>query len=250
MLTALGTLAAAIPVLLTLCVFLLAATLVHEAGHIAAGLLAGFEIVGVQIGPVRLRRGRAKEWSVDGRWRIGGMVTVQSPKIPGPRVSWQFAVFLLGGPLANLGLSAVLAPFSFNRTLGSAIIGYFMAVSGFVGIVNLVPFKFKSVCGDGAGLLWLLLSGEGREMLAFRLSIKPRMEELKSLFRERRFEAALAKVDDFIDRSSAEPGLPGVSIHRLLEFRGRIEKAVNARADGPIESVSAPVEPDRENAGG
>ena len=205
MLTAIGTLGAGICVFLVLCAYLLAAALVHEAGHIAAGLLAGFEIFSVRVGPIKLRLKMTREWSFSKSLLLGGRVIAQFHKIPGPQAPWQCFAYLAGGSVANLCASAVFIPFAFNRTVGGAIAGYFAVVSAYFGTVNLFPFKTKIGHSDGAKLFWLIFKKRRREALIFRLSLISLLNEVLALSRNGKFEEALAKTDDLIRRSAEIP---------------------------------------------
>ncbi|MEZ0471276.1 M50 family metallopeptidase [Luteimonas salinilitoris] len=131
----------------------------HEAGHAAAGLACGMRALAFGIGPYRFERG-AGGW----RFRHGGGVRGISgfaALLPGERRHFgpiDHAVFLFGGPLANL-LTAVLGLTAAALLAGSA---WAAAVQGvaysalLLGLVNLVPFQSKGWRSDGRGLLDLL----------------------------------------------------------------------------------------------
>jgi hypothetical protein len=206
-------------------------------GHVLAGLISGFEILSVRVGPINLRLNKAREWSVNRRDLLKGLVTAQFRNVPGPRARWQCFAFLIGGPAANLFTSLALAPFSFNRTAVSAIIGYLAVVSTFVGLVNLIPFKTKLGYSDGTKIFWLLFDESKREALIFRFSLRARLYVI-SVERNKGLNEALAKTDDLIRRFSQIPGPPDGLIEILSKFRAKLEMSMkDPETTVPIETA-------------
>ncbi|WP_407353395.1 hypothetical protein [Luteimonas sp. R10] len=131
----------------------------HEAGHAAAGLARGMRALAFGVGPFRIERG-AGGW----RFRRGGGVRGISgfaALLPGEERGFgraDQAVFLVGGPLANL-MTAALGLAAAALLAGSA---WAAAAQGaaysalLIGVVNLVPFRSKGWRSDGRGLLDLL----------------------------------------------------------------------------------------------
>jgi hypothetical protein len=85
--------------------------LAHELGHVAAGLIAGFEFRRLLVGPLALTR-EARGYRlrfIGGRFLAGGY-TMMLPPLPN-RLRWRWCVFVAGGPIATLlvfGLLAIL----------------------------------------------------------------------------------------------------------------------------------------------
>ena len=136
---------------------------VHEAGHALAGALTGRRISGAGIGPLGLERGTGG-WRM--RWGggirgIGGFAAMV-PREGRGESRRDDAVFLLGGPLANLvvaslaGAALVLVPAGVTATVA---LGATAFCGGLLGIVNLVPFRSTGWRSDGLGLVELFRDG-------------------------------------------------------------------------------------------
>lgn len=137
--------------------------IVHEAGHALAGLAGGMRILALGIGRWRFERG-------GDRWRarrgttlagVGGFAALVPGPTRGGGVVAQ-AVYLLGGPLANLatGAGACLLAAALAATAPAWIAGALLGLglSGLLmGLVNLVPFRTHGWRSDGMGLADLLL---------------------------------------------------------------------------------------------
>jgi hypothetical protein len=159
----------------------LGAILVHEAGHVVAGLLCGFRIISVQVGPALLFLGKDRSFSM-GRKRSGGAVVAQFRQIPGRGACWRAALLSLGGPLANFGFALCVLPWIGDNTAAANIAGLFGAVSLLVGLGNLVPFRTRNgLLSDGATLFYLAFNKRKRGDLIAGLSVRARINELKKL---------------------------------------------------------------------
>jgi len=133
--------------------------LVHEAGHAVAGALVGRRFVGAGIGPLQVDRGAGGRLTF--RWARGirGIAgyAVMLPRAREPRR--RAAVFILGGPLANLACAAVA--FALWQRLADPpplvlmLLAITCAVGLVLGVVNLVPFHSHGWSTDGHGLLQL-----------------------------------------------------------------------------------------------
>ena len=131
---------------------------IHEAGHALAGLAGGLKPVAFGVGPLRMERG-ADAWHF--RWGgsvagISGFALLLPATDAVPRRREQ-ALYLLGGPLANLATAAVALPLALAAPPGLAMIaGFAFAAAGLlIGLINLVPFKTAGWLSDGAGLVLL-----------------------------------------------------------------------------------------------
>ena len=132
----------------------------HEAGHAVAGLSRGMHAIAFGVGPFRFeRRGERWHWRRGGGIRgIGGFAALLPRGERGLSRGDQ-AVFLFGGPLANLVTAALLLacanwlPMPVQLAvacLGSALCAVL------VGLVNLLPVHFSGWRSDGRVLLDLL----------------------------------------------------------------------------------------------
>ncbi|MEN5059603.1 site-2 protease family protein [Luteimonas sp. TWI1416] len=132
----------------------------HEAGHAVAGLSRGMRAIAFGVGPFRCeRRGTRWRWRRGGRLHgIGGFAALLPQGTRGLSRLDQ-AVFLLGGPMANL-LTAVLLlacarwlPLPVH--LAAACIGSAIAAA-LLGLGNLLPLQLSGWRLDGRVLLDLL----------------------------------------------------------------------------------------------
>lgn len=129
--------------------------LVHELGHALVGQWMGGRILRVIVGPWRwelFRSGyrRVRMRSLKG---VGGMAQTILPD--GPNFRRAFVFMLLGGPLANLLLAAMvwlLLPLIGPWPL-RLLAGVFVAIGLLIGLVNLLPFRSGGFQTDGLQLL-------------------------------------------------------------------------------------------------
>jgi hypothetical protein len=135
-------------------------TVLHEAGHAVAALARGYRPFAFGVGPLRLERST-------GGWRlhvtrsvrgIGGFASLlPPPNAARPRLD--DAVYLAGGPLANLigaGLALALMPTLSPGSTAWLAAGAFAAFGLLIGTVNLIPFTSAGWRSDGRGLLDLV----------------------------------------------------------------------------------------------
>lgn len=153
---------AASAALFALCVVLLwAQVLLHEAGHALAGLATGRQLIGAGVGPLRLERGSGglrMRWARSVRG-IGGFAALLPVNGRGESRLAE-AVYLLGGPAANLvAAAAALAVLLLARPDGT-VAQVALASTAFsgvlIGAINLVPFRSQGWRSDGLGLLGLV----------------------------------------------------------------------------------------------
>lgn len=149
--------------------------LVHEAGHALAGVLGGRRFVGAGVGPLRLERGSGT-WML--RWGggikgIGGFAATFPTR---PETRGAAAVYLLGGPLANLAAAALaglmLSILEPPSVLAMVVLGSLVVAGTLLGVVNLLPFQSKGWNSDGYALLQLLRNGAAwRVIQAIQLAL-------------------------------------------------------------------------------
>ncbi len=213
--------------------FILAAVLVHEAGHIVAGLLCGFRITAVKVGPVELQLPHSWRWTLRHTTFLNGFVRVQFCKVPGPDGRWRCVGFLLGGSLANVGAAIVTVPFSHGYTDWANVIRYFILISGVVASVQLVPFEALGTRSDGSKLWSLFFSKTERDKLIFLLSLRARGDEVKALYRDRRPQEALDKVEKWISTYENIPSMAAdpEGMRRLLNLRDSLQQCRADAAD-------------------
>lgn len=145
---------------------------VHELGHVVGGLLAGYRVQRVTVGPLSVELG-------DGRVRIrlnrelreyGGVVRMAERADGAPRL--RAGIVALAGPVASVAAGALVVgaaaawladpPISavgFRGYLIAKLAAVFGVGSVVVGLANLLPVSFSGRLSDGARL-WVLVRGE------------------------------------------------------------------------------------------
>ncbi len=169
--------------------------LIHEAGHALGGLARGMQPLAFGAGPWRWERN-------EDRWRLrrgGGVAGLLGFAILVPRGErgqsrFDQAVYLLGGPLANLAtlaLMLVLAtlPLATSSPVFAAFITGTAGVAALLGFSNLVPFETQGWRSDGRNLVDLFRRSADaermrrvRETLALTMAgVRPRDWPAESL---------------------------------------------------------------------
>jgi hypothetical protein len=130
---------------------------IHELGHALGGRMVGMKLLALSIGRLRF------EQSGNGlriRWGskiagIGGFAFLLPPSDK-PFSRFGQAIYLLGGPLANL----MVALFGFLTIsiidmvgLNQALLTVFSAMGLMIGLINLIPFYSGGFRTDGGGLI-------------------------------------------------------------------------------------------------
>jgi len=132
----------------------------HEAGHVLAGACVGMRLQFAHVGPVTCTRRRA-DWSISWDWLqpwLGGRAVCALRA----RGRWRVAIFLLGGPLANLASGMAAATFAAGGipALPRCCVGLFAVFSLFLGTANLLPLRERRFNSDGLALLNLFATNQ------------------------------------------------------------------------------------------
>ena len=137
------------------------AIIIHETGHMIAGLCSGYRVDFVRFGPIQInppfRVSRAPKFGV----YLPGAASLFPPRKD--RVHARAVVFVLGGPLANL-ISAGCVLLLPRPLPGFAI--WFAGVSLLLGLMNLMPFVVSGAASDGKRILMILAPDAPRRTLA------------------------------------------------------------------------------------
>ena len=145
----------------------------HELGHMLAGIAQGFRFWLISVGPVGFRRNandEVKGFIQWGRSGIGGM-SITLPPQNDPNVAKKFMLMILAGPMTNLvtGTIFLLLAFVLFRSGNSALFPQAVALislitgvlSWFVGLINLIPMQTGSpIMTDGTRIRRLMSGGE------------------------------------------------------------------------------------------
>lgn len=131
--------------------------LIHEFGHVLAGLGRGQRLVALGVGPLRVQR-------TDRRWtfkRAGGIrgiggYAAMVPAAGRDERPADLTIVLLGGPVANLVTAAIAIALTTLLTSAPIAAGVLAGIglsALFIGLMNLLPFTTQGWRSDGRGLL-------------------------------------------------------------------------------------------------
>jgi hypothetical protein len=145
----------------------LAVIFVHEAGHVAGGLCAGFRFHSMALGPLKLDRSlRLSRHRGPLAWS-GGWVGMAPARRD--RLRLRAMVLVMAGPAANLicGCAVLLAPFT--KGLAAEV---FVLSSIAAGLIELLPIRSGAVTFDGWKVLRLVSDREwtGRWLASLALA--------------------------------------------------------------------------------
>jgi len=138
--------------------------LIHESGHVLAGMLVGDKFDYIRVGPMRVDRTKNVRWE----WRWGSILTGETRTLPTSKTAlrWLLCFSTLGGPASNLisgCLALRFAPSDDSFLL--ACVYVFVAQSLFAGIASLFPATKYGQMNDGMRLYALLFSRKKSERL-------------------------------------------------------------------------------------
>ena len=159
---------------------LLVHIVLHEGGHLAAGLATGYSFVSFRIGSIMLQKkeGRLRFC----RYRLagtGGQCLLAPP--PWREDGFPALLYNLGGPLANLvtaalcGLGAWLLAEA--APVPAFLLGSWALLGGYLGLVNGIPLKIQGMPNDGYNALCLRGNAAARRALWAQLAINAAQTE-------------------------------------------------------------------------
>lgn len=133
---------------------------VHEAGHLLAGMLAGFETGGIGVGGMSLLK-------MAGRWifrfnRKSGLCGFYLPHLsPAQFNRSRAALMVAAGPFASLVLSlACFYPGSVSTGFANRLAGSVFWASTLILIASGIPYRIDMTRSDGSRLLQLMRDPE------------------------------------------------------------------------------------------
>jgi hypothetical protein len=144
--------------------------LVHELGHFAAGLSAGFELRTLAVGPWLLTKA-AQGWKMrflPRRILFGGL-TSMVPK-SADRLVERYLRVVLGGPIASVLLLAINLILT-SILPGSVAVRALLYVSLFLTAMCCLPYTIRSQPTDAKSILLLIRKGPAAERFAAILYI-------------------------------------------------------------------------------
>jgi hypothetical protein len=138
----------------------LLAIMLHEAGHVLGGLLAGFRFYLYIAGPLRVERvGERLKIRYNSSFALWGGLAGCLPRAVGPSIRTGMFWMTAGGPVTSLLCSlpfvAVFAVKGNHPVISFLLVG-FALMSCAIGVVTLIPNQFGGYSSDGSRLLMLL----------------------------------------------------------------------------------------------
>jgi hypothetical protein len=143
--------------------------LIHEVGHLIGGLLAGFRLNQIRIGPFTIER----SGKITQHWTWHNLASGATHAVPLSRsaLRWRFCFYFVAGPAANL-ITAFCA-FKImprNNSLAAALgLAVFLG-STFMGFANLLPARAKTQMLDGLKIWILLFTKKRRDRMLLLLT--------------------------------------------------------------------------------
>jgi len=209
---------------LGLIALLVAATFIHELGHVATGLLAGFEIRAVRVGPALFRRKDVQVLKGLKQGLTNGFVMAQFRQLPDRSAAWRCFALTIGGPLANLLAVPVLLWLSFHFTIAATVCSPLSVACLFFGAINLIPMKLKIGYSDGAKICWLLFNRRKRDEWILLLSIKARVNRIAALAHHGQLDQAVSAAKSLHAEYIGSSLSNAKGIEALTGFQASIEK--------------------------
>jgi len=135
-----------------------AAIVIHESGHLLAGLAVGFRFNAMHIGLMQIDRPfRISRYRGSGGW-LSGAVNLLPKKTD--RLSLRALLMVFAGPAANLLSAYVVFLLPYSKGFTS---NFFIFFSALAGVLSLIPSRGLVTHSDGARILILLQSRERGE---------------------------------------------------------------------------------------
>jgi len=134
------------------------AVAVHEAGHFLAGLVVGFRLHSMRVGPVSLVRESGK-WRVTARRNMmDGLTAMEIVRLP--RLHQRMFTYVAAGPASSIGVALVALVVLAAAKPGPSWLGLTLASLAFfslvIAVTNLWPHTTRGMLNDGARLRLLM----------------------------------------------------------------------------------------------
>lgn len=153
--------------------------IVHEGGHLVAGLLTGYRFVSFRVFSLTLikkdNRFQFRRFSIGG---TGGQCLMAPPERPLEQIDTRW--YNLGGVLANVLLStaALLALVHFDLPMWAETFLIMLMITGYIfALLNGLPLKISGVGNDGHNLLHLEKSPVDKRILCQILQANANIQE-------------------------------------------------------------------------
>lgn len=150
----------------------LATTVIHEGGHLLAGLCLGFRFSSMHIGRIQIDRPfRISRYRGPGGWFSGAVNLLPSKT---GKLSLRALAMVFAGPAATLLSAYVMFLLPYSKGFTSKIFIFFLVLSG---VLSLIPARGRVSHSDGARILMLLQNRERGERWLALLKLIGEMAE-------------------------------------------------------------------------
>ncbi len=158
-----------------------ASILLHELGHLTAALALGFDVLALNLGPLRYSRNDG-EWSLQWKaygWWSASVAAVPAYKQKGDADRWRRDMLLViaAGPAATF--LAIIVPVYLLLASGPAVSGrtavaYLAELNAVLFLLALIPNGPQANVRNDASLISALVSDgpEGREILLYQMLVQ------------------------------------------------------------------------------
>jgi len=157
--------------------------IVHEGGHLVAGLLTGFRFVSFRIFGLTLIRHEGKfQWRRFAISGTGGQCLMAPPQKPLAEINMKW--YNMGGVLANFLVSTLALALFICRDWSDGMNIFLMstAVAGYsLALLNGFPLKFSGVNNDGYNMRYLERSPRDKQLLCQLLEANAQIQEGKTI---------------------------------------------------------------------
>ena len=220
--------------------------LVHELGHIFAGVLAGMRFLSLYVWPFRVTHFR-RGWSF-GLERAGQPLDGQGLAFPvdAKDVRKRYLIHYFGGPAAGLITTIAAAGLLLHREHSqSSAVGLFLFMYAFVGLSLNIGALLPAVRhSDGAGILRLARGGQLGEKFGAYLAIT--MQAMHGMFYDEMDESLRVKL---VAPAELPPPFDRIAVHHAyywslaskdIEAARRQLDAMRSLADRPENAEMCP----------
>ncbi len=210
--------------LLILLVMLNVGLIIHEGGHLIAGLCSGYSFVSFRIGSLTLIKDehgkiRQKRFTLAG---TAGQCLLDPPDVPDEDVPYVF--YNLGGVIFNLlltGIMGLLYPL-FDGTFTGLVLAMGVLANLAIALTNGIPLKTQLVTNDGYNAMHLGM--DENALHAFVVSLRINAAQQNGL-RLKEMNPEWFKVPEDSDLNNAMTSTLTVLYENLLMDQGRYEQA-------------------------
>lgn len=184
--------------------------IVHEVGHVLAGLWVGFEFRMITVGPFMLQKeGNKTRFRWNTRLNAAGGLALCLPKTE-QNLKSNFIKFVAGGPIASLLFALLcLAIYYYGQT--SSPQNFWLlsgTMSAMIFFTTIIPMRSKGFFSDGARMLNLMKGGKDATIdlviltttVASSSGIRPR-------------DLNVAPIQQILDSQYAHPFIPYLQIY-------------------------------------